>query len=483
MMTMTLESPRGADVDALTLGLTSDPLSVFGASAAAMHAVPRAELEAAQLSALQQRFSSLRDRLPMLQRLADEQGVPRLERLDDVAPLLFPHTVYKSYPVSLLEQGRFAQLTRWLSKLTTIDLSSLDASACASIDAWIDLLDAESELEIRHSSGTSGTMSFIPRGKAEAELGMMLSLIASFEASGVTPPLPGHPLSMHVVHGSYRRGSSAHLRSADFFVKHLCGGDENLFHALYPGRQSADLMFLAGRLNAAAARGELDRLQLSPALLARKAEFEAMQQGMAAKQEAFLRDMALRLRGERVYMQGTWNVLHKIAASGLEQGLEGVFDPGSVIRTGGGAKGQVVPEGWEADVLRFFGVDQIHHIYAMTELMGGNRLCEAERYHIEPWIILFVLDPDTGAPRPREGVQTGRAGFFDLLAGTYWGGFVSGDEVTVDWRPCACGRASPHIARHIARYSETRGGDDKISCAAAPDAHEHALQFLNTVGP
>ena len=89
-----------------------------------------------------------------------------------------------------------------------------------------------------------------------------------------------------------------------------------------------------------------------------------------------------------------------------------------------------------------------------------------------------MLDPDTSTSLPREGVQTGRAAFYDLQAETYWGGFVTGDEVTVDWNPCKCGRKSPHIARKIERYTDMRGGDDKITCAAAPEAHESALSYL-----
>jgi hypothetical protein len=480
-MTMVESRPAGRSADiSLAEGLTSDPLGYFETSAPAMHQLERRVLEAGQLEGLRMRFAALRDRLPMLKKLCDEQGVTEVNQLDDVVPLLFPHTVYKSYPVSLLEKNRFAQLTQWLAKLTSIDLSGVDVSACTGIDEWIAALDAQSELEVRHSSGTSGTMSFIPRSKAEAELGMHLGVLGPFQANGLTPPLPDAPLHMHVVHSNYRKGSSAHLRSADYLFRFVSGGDDQKFHTLYPGAQSADVMFLAGRINAAAAKGELERLELSPALLARKAEFETMQRGMAAKQEAFLAEMAANLKGELVYMQGTWNVLYKLAKAGLEDGVEAVFAPSSVIRTGGGAKGQTIPDDWEAQVTRYLGVKQLHHTYAMTELMGGNRLCEHERFHIEPFIILFVLDPDTGAPLPRHGVQTGRAAFFDLLAGTYWGGFVSGDEITVDWSPCACGRHSPHIARRIERYSDKRGGDDKISCAASPEAHENALQYLNS---
>jgi hypothetical protein len=67
---------------------------------------------------------------------------------------------------------------------------------------------------------------------------------------------------------------------------------------------------------------------------------------------------------------------------------------------------------------------------------------------------------------------------FDLIPTTYWGGFISGDEVSLSHAPCPCGRTTAHFARAIERYSEKRSGDDKITCVAAEDAHRAALEFL-----
>jgi hypothetical protein len=240
---------------------------------------------------------------------------------------------------------------------------------------------------------------------------------------------------------------------------------------------SSDAMYLAGRLRAAEARGELDRLELNPALHARRAEFEREQRELQQGLPRFLEETIDRLRGERVWVLATWNVLYGIARGGLARGLDHVFAPDSLVTTGGGAKGQVVPDGWEDDVKRFTGVDRVQHAYVMSELTGLNKMCEHEHYHVEPWIVLFVLDPDDGCPLPREGRQTGRAAFFDLLPDTYWGGFISGDEVTADWTPCACGRTTPHVERRVERYSD-KHGDDKITCAASDEAHRAALEFL-----
>jgi hypothetical protein len=108
-------------------------------------------------------------------------------------------------------------------------------------------------------------------------------------------------------------------------------------------------------------------------------------------------------------------------------------------------------------------------------------MCEHGRYHFEPWIVPFVLDPEDGSPlggRDRTGEHTGRCGVFDLVASTYWGGLISGDEVTLSFEECPCGRTTPHAARSIERYSDKQGGDDKITCVAAEDAHRAALEFL-----
>ena len=82
-----------------------------------MHTIDRDELAGLHLDGLRYRFDDLRSKIPMLERLAGRQEIDQLANLDDVVPVLFEHTMYKSYPAALLEQGRFADLTRWLDKL------------------------------------------------------------------------------------------------------------------------------------------------------------------------------------------------------------------------------------------------------------------------------------------------------------------------------------------------------------------------------
>ncbi|UGU03075.1 hypothetical protein LTS63_04850 [Mycobacterium intracellulare] len=454
------------------------PAEFFGHSWHAMQHVPVDELAALQLEALQLRFGELRHTIATLTRLADEAGIDAVGQLNDVVPLLFQHSVYKSYPAALLVRSRFTELTRWLDRLTTIDLAGVDVSECETIDAWLDTLEAATPLRAVHSSGTTGTMSFLPRSTHEWDQMGRASRCGLFQYSdplGVGGRHDGEWFEL--IWPLWRSGRSAITRFPGMALPHLLGSTDRL-HALRPGRMSSDAAYLAGRVRAAAARGELAKLEISPALRARREEFEREQREMAESLPKFINEISRDMRGRRIWMLATWNVLYNISKAGLDVGLQNVFASDSLITTGGGAKGQVVPDDWEQTVRRFSGVEHIQHSYVMSEITALNKMCERGRYHFEPWIVPFVLDPVDGAPFPRTGEHTGRMAVFDLLAATYWGGFVSGDEFTLSFEPCGCGRTTAHAAPTIERFSDKHNGDDKITCVAAEDAHRAALEFL-----
>jgi hypothetical protein len=454
------------------------PAEYFGHSWYAMQHVPADELATLQLAALRQRFAELRDAIPTLTRLADEAGIDTLDDVNDVVPLLFSHSVYKSYPSALIIRNRFADLTRWLDRLTTIDLSGVDVSGCEGIDSWLDTLEEQTQLRTIHTSGTAGTMSFVPRSTHEWDRMGQAFRCGLFQYSDPLGAGGRHDGEwFDLIWPLWRSGRSAITYFPRMALPYLLGSEERL-HTLRPGRMSSDAAYLAGRVRAAAARGELDQLEISPALAARRQEFEREQREMTESIPRFLGEMIETIKGRRIWMMATWNVLYTIAKAGLDAGLEKVFAPDSLVTTGGGAKGQVVPDDWEEMVQRFIGVDHVQHMYVMSEITAVNKACEHGRYHFEPWIIPFVLDPDDGTPFPREGEHTGRMAVFDLIAATHWGGFVSGDEVTLSFEPCQCGRSTAHLGRRVERYSEKRGGDDKITCLAAEDAHRAALEFL-----
>src|SRR5882724_1282841 len=457
-----------------------DPMGYFDGSVTKMHRLPRAELESLQRAAMARRFTEHRERIEIVQKLAERLGIDALHEFDDVVPLLFPHTVFKSYPASLLDKKRFDLMTKWLGKVTSYDLSNVDTRGCDSIDEWIDRLDAQTPLEVITSSGTTGTLSIIPKDKAGAIYTMKLWRLFLFQTFGQEPTADEIDPVVDVIWPNHASGKLGHLRMAAMLKREFTGGDATRFHALYSDAISTDLMFLASKMRAAASRGELDRLAIDPELLARKDEFIAMQARRPQEMAEFFSRLTRELAGKRVFMIGAYNLMYELAAAGLERGVRRVFAPDSAILTGGGMKGFVLPPNYMDVIREFLGVDRIQEGYGMSEISTLNWACDEGRYHVQPWVIPFLLDPDTSAPLPRRGVQTGRAAFYDLFVAAHWGGVISGDEITIDWdEPCRCGRTSVAIAHDIVRYSEKQGvEDDRISCSATQQVNDEAVSFL-----
>lgn len=426
------------------------------------------------------RFSELRPNIAMLDKLAQEQGIDDVREVEDIAPLLFAHTVYKSYPLSYIERNRFDKLTKWLSGLTTTDLSGVDAVGVETIDDWLDLLDAKSNLMVFHTTGTTGKLSFLPRTKAQGRTMAELNAIRVRDWHG------GHSrpdmLKDHrpVIAPGYRYGASTAQRLGAFHAELFAGGYDNALY-LYPDkRMSADLLSLSGRIRNAEARGELGALQIPPALLQRREEFLALERERPQAVAEFLDQARVRFGGQDVHISGVYPLLFDWAEDGLKQGYRHIFGRNTVVATGGGTKGKVFPDNWKAMIKEFIGCDEFDDVYGMTEIISFCPRCEQDKYHISPLAVSFLLDPKTGTLLPRKDGTTGRMAQFDLMPDSYWAGFVSGDEVTVSgWdRPCACGRTGLYAEPQIRRYSEMEGGDDKLLCSGAPEAHDSAAEFL-----
>jgi len=464
----------------LSARLQADPLAFAEASYDEGFRLTADELGAVQLKGLQRRFSELRPRLPALAKLAAEQGIETIAKIDDVVPLLFPHTVYKSYPLSFLERAQFDRLTRWLGGLTTVDLSRVEVAGVNTIDEWIERLDAVTDLALIHTFGTTGKLSFLPRTKRQVRTTATINAhcIRDFDGPNSGPDLLRTP--MPLISPSYRRGASAIVRGMNLMAELYAGGHDNALF-LYPDAYfSADIASLAGRLRAAEARGEQGQLELSPALSARRGEFAVRERNRAQDMDRFFAAASARFGGQDVFMFAVWPILFDWAEEGLKRGIRGVFGANSVLTTGGGSKGRVLPADYKQQIFEFLGFERHFEFFGMSELMANAPRCAAGHFHFPPTVVPFALDPDSGAALPRSGEQTGRLAVMDLLPESYWGGLVTGDEVTLAGfdATCSCGRRGPYLHAVIRRFSEAKGGDDKINCAGAPEAHDRAVEFL-----
>jgi len=449
-----------------------------------MHSIPNDALQEIQLGALRNHFRSMVESVPVLSRLAEDQGINDIRDFGDAGPLLLAHSVYKSYPLLVLEDGRFDQLTRWLDKLTAHDLSGLDASQVQSIDEWIDFLDANTPIRVKHSSGTTGKLSFVPRSLSEMDT-VAKGFMRYFQGFGDEPDtqLDGFK-TLPIVHAGYRRGAMGQARLLDAIVAYFHNGDDSWVTTSNPGRLSADVLSIGGRLQGAEQRGEHGKLKIAPSLLARRDAFIREQAASADRTRAFFNDISTRLRGQRIVISGTVPQMFDLAEEARRNGMTRIFASDTLVHIAGGSKGRALPDDCHKRIAEFIGVPSYRLGYGMTEMVNAtHRACPLGQYHFRPNIVPFVIDHETGEQRPRTGTQRGRFGFVDLAIKTHWGGFLTGDEVMLTYgdEPCACGRSGARVHPNIRRYSEQEGGDDKITCAGAPDAHDRALDFIAQV--
>lgn len=438
-----------------------------------LYAMSWREVEDIQLKALQLQFEKFSTSVAALEKLAKREGVAQVHSIDDALPLLFDHRVYKSYPLSLIEKRDIGKLNAWLGRLTTHDLSKVDLSGVTTIDQWLDRLD-EFGMLVGHSSGTTGKLSFVPRSQVEFPAWQR----SYYEAQRATTGVDAYTDPVETFFPGYRGGHQMMMKMLSLFNIPAAGGPEH-YHTLYQGHISSDLLSLATRMQVAEDRGELEQLGLDPALL--KAREELLAQGRRREKdiEAWFFTLFEEFKGKRVKLGGTFADLIRTARSGMHKGLKPEFAPGSFIMTGGGMKGfKDAPEDWEGFVKDYFGIETIGMFYGMSEVMGMSPRCSQGHFHVMPHTIPLLFDRDMKL-LPREGSQTGRYAFFDLMAQTYWGGFISGDQLTINWEEdCACGWKGPRIGPEITRFHEMEGGDDKITCAGTAQAYNEFMDFV-----
>jgi hypothetical protein len=442
-----------------------------------LYAIPREEREKLQLEAVRINFARMRNRIPALKKLADRQGVEHIDKLEDVLPVCFDHRVLKNYPIQIIENRDFAKLTHWLDKLTAHDLTKLDLSGITTIEEWLDRLDNYGML-VTYSSGTTGKLSFVPRSKDE--FGPWRAHFYSINRANCGVDF--NYTRLPTFFPGYRGGYQTMLRMMSLFNVEMAGGPEH-YYTLYDTHIPADLMALSGRLQSAEDKGEIERLGLDPALLRQRQTM--LEQGRRRDQDmgVWFDKLIRDFKGQRVKIGGTFADLYRVARAGLDKGLRCEFAAGSVMIGGGGMKGyKDAPADWEEQVKHFFGVDKLGNQYGFSESIGNAPLCNAGYFHFLPYTVPLLMDPD-GKALPRSGVQKGRLVLVDPIPTSYWGGFTSGDEVTIHWdEGCDCGWGGPRAEKTIRRFAESEGGDDKITCAGSQQAYNEFMEFVAGAG-
>lgn len=462
----------------------NDPSTMMDIGTERLWSIDYAEVEEFQLSTIARRFSELRNRLGILNNLADDIGITEISGVGDITALCFPHTTYKSYTEKFIENKEFGKLTNWLSAFTTHDLKSADTRGCKSMEEWISVLERDTPIRPMCSSGTSGKISFFPKSTDEqlfSHYGYMFgnSGFRDEDDSGLQTGEVDFFCPWPVASGHHNLPTAFRILR-DF---HYAARPGKHVYTVGDGHWDLDMHWLSAKLQAAANRGETLQLDAKQANLRERLREvrERELQNKEAEWDAFLNELVVGHAGQRVFVMAAAPQLYSIALEAEKRDLTVTLTPDSYIQAGGGSglRGTAFPNDW-MDVVRRRIPHRINEVYGMSEINAVARLCSHGQFHFPPWVFMSVLDPDTGVPLAREGEVTGRLALFDLLPQTYWGGCISGDRVTVQFSSeCGCGRKGARMSPEIARYSSLKD-DDKITCAVSAGAYERATDLTLT---
>jgi len=414
-----------------------------------------AELEPLWIDAIDRRFQECRGRIPILEQLAERAGIDAVRSLDDVVPLLFAHTVYKSYPEAFIRRDQWDRMNLWLDTLSKRPVENLDVQGVSDADQWLERLHAAGH-PVFTTSGTSGKHSFINQSERDVEFSKKALMPAGVEADRSRPVFVLGPR-----HAPNRASAFfAHLAEA-------CGRPGSVYFLTDEKLRITDLSEMT-KMRKRIADGVAKPSEIAEFERAMKTRAERARALMARMIDAILDHL-----NEPSIIVGLTPQLWSVVQAARERGLsDGCFHPDTRVLSGGGAKGFDLPADHVEQMMRFtgLGLDRFTQGYGMQEASTGAGMLEWGRFTFPGWIAPLVLDDSGEKLTGRgEGEVTGRMAIFDVSIDGRWGGIVTGDRVTVDFSPGPEGHVRPSV-RDIARYSELEGGDDKLTCAGTIDA-------------
>jgi hypothetical protein len=424
--------------------------------------IPVAEVEAAQVQAVNERLLERRRAIKLLGHRAAEAGLTEVRDRSDIVPLLFAHTTYKSYPESWLTHRKWDRMGKWLQTVSSHRVEGINTQLVTDIDEWLRHLEAAGHF-VSCTSGTTGKSAMLNASAADMAWSKRDSIAAFSWGSGVEPRqdrwIFGLAPVAHV---------PKNLAIRDALTSTFGDPDSTRFNYPVPPITVGQIAGMVA-LRKSIADGT-----------AKPGDIAAYEATSAARQEAVSKAVGisaaalLEARRHKLFLSGMWASLFKIAEAVRAMGYNGKdFNPGNTMYVGGGLKGAVLPTDYREYVFETFNLapKRVFQMYGMQEINTAMPRCRAARYHIPPWLLCLVLDEGGDNLLPLSGGEIeGRAAFFDLSLDGRWGGVISGDKIAVDYGRCACGNRSPSIRDNITRYSDLAGGD-KITCTGTIDAY------------
>jgi len=419
-------------------------------------------LDPLQLQAIDDRFQQRRTQLPVLAQRASDSGVDRVTALQDVLPLLFPHSLYKSYPEAFVTQGRWDRMNQWLGTLSTQSMDGIDLDGITDIDDWLSRLHAAGHL-VYSSSGTSGKCALLPSTAEDFDFAAKTWREFFRWAFGTEAK---QDLPAFILLPS--RGAHVFVPTMNRLGQDV--GRPGQVHFLSDLPSTAAEGNRLGSLRRAIAEG-----RATPTEIAALETFGAERQQEMGDRLIELVDHLVEHRHEPIFMLALYQQMFQIMQELRARGIEDAFHPDSAILTGGGRKADnTMPPDYREQVRAFLAPVRLVELYGMSELTAHCPPCPQDAWHVPPTVALLVLDK-TGEQllnpaRGEGGVVEGRMAFVDVAVEGRWGGLITGDNITANFSACGCGRPGPTVTS-IVRYSDLPEGDDKLTCAGSMDAY------------
>jgi hypothetical protein len=425
--------------------------------------IPFAELQSPQIEAMNERFQERKDQIKLLGHRAAEAGITAVRSHEDVVKLLLPHTAYKSYPESWLVGKRWDRLSRWLDTVSSHRVPVDSTSDTVDIDSWIEKLAAQGFF-VSCSSGTTGKSAMLIASRKDMDWCRKEAVAAYSWGSGVKPARDRRIFGMAAVAHVARNAVTGEAYTAAL-------QDPNYERFAYP----VPPITVGGLTQMVVLRKAIAEGTAKPGDIAAFEETSAARQKAVDEAVGITARAVVEARHDKLHVTGLWAGLYNVAKAVREMGYSAKdFHPENSIYVGGGLKRAKLPDDYREFVYETFNIkpERNYQNYSMQELHSGMPRCRAGgRYHVPPWVVPLILDKAGDNLLPMiDGEYEGRAAFFDLSLDGRWGGVISGDKISIDFSPCACGVRGPSIRDNIVRYADLEG-DDKIGCAGTVDAY------------
>lgn len=417
-----------------------------------------------QIAAINERFQERKDVIRLLGHRADEAGLTEVRSLEDAALLLFPHTAYKSYPESFLAEERWDRLTKWLNTVSAHPIEGVEFSGISGVDDWLSRLEARGHY-VSCSSGTTGKSAMLVASQKDMDWVQNEAVKAYTWGSGVQSMRDRRMFALAAVAAAPRArntgvGYKGALQDPAF---------EPFDYPVPPLTVGALTEMVVLRKKVADGTARPEELVAYDKISAERQKYVDDAVGLTAR-------ALIEARQSKLHVTGLWAGLYNVAKAVRDLGYSAKdFHPENSIYVGGGLKRAVLPDNYREFVYETFNIapDRNYQNYSMQELHSGMPRCQkGNRYHLPPWLVPIILNKEGDArlPNDGQGQVEGRAAYFDLSLDGRWGGVITGDKVTIDYSPCACGARGPSITDNVVRYADIEG-DDKIGCAGTVDAY------------